>query len=39
MLCRWHNPSLGMTDIWANILAIAFFVFLGMDLYELWRKP
>jgi len=39
LLCRYHNPSLGMSDLMAYFVIAAYVVFIGMDLYELWRKP
>jgi len=39
LLCRYHNPSLGMSDLMAYFITVAFVIFLAMDLYELWGKP
>lgn len=39
LLCRYHNPGLGMPDLMAYFVTVAFVVFLAMDLFELRRKP
>lgn len=38
LLCRYHNPSLGMPDSLLWFVTVALFIFFLMDVSEWWRR-